>query len=100
MDRGCVAVQIKIEKHAVRWVEAEGEGGADDRGREGSSAELRNAECGVKNNNLLLFCFFSLGRGRAFAAQDQQIQQKLAALEKIRAEVLLHRDRRQPVGRR
>lgn len=62
-------------------MEAQGESGADDRGRK---TIVRSAEFGVryKISILIISLILSL-TATVFAAQDQQIQQKLIALEKI-----------------
>jgi predicted phosphodiesterase len=45
---------------------------------------VRNAECGVRNKKLIsIILLIAALAGSALAAQDQQIAQKLAALEKI-----------------
>jgi len=36
MDRGCLAVQIKIKEYTVRGMETKGQGGADDSRRPSS----------------------------------------------------------------
>ena len=45
---------------------------------------MRSAKCGVRSKKVIaVFLVLFVWTGTAFAAQDQQIQQKLAALEKI-----------------
>ncbi len=61
-------------------MEIEGEGGADDRGRKNL---VRRPESGARSRAIPAILFVILAAVSSFAAQDQQIQQKLIALEKI-----------------
>jgi 3',5'-cyclic AMP phosphodiesterase CpdA len=59
---------------------AQGKGSADDRGRE---TLVRSLECGVRSKIIAISILFLVSGSTAFSVQDQQIAQKLAALEKI-----------------
>lgn len=61
-------------------MEIEGEGREDDRGR---ACLVRSSECRVWNNISVIIFFVLACATAVFAAQDQQIQQKLSTLEKI-----------------